>query len=145
MGEYGKQKKWWMHFLDENKARPMEIKRNGGFAFGWKKEQSMEAKRNGGFAFWMKKYQPWKQKRLWIRCWMKERMRNITLDGCHRCTLYRSELCRPVPWWQGYKKPDQVPPGIVPGFIFDTLGYPKDRVPGSDIYVRLSINEIPYS
>jgi len=33
-GEYGKQKKWWIHFLDEKKARPMEIKRNGGFAFG---------------------------------------------------------------------------------------------------------------
>jgi hypothetical protein len=27
--------------------------------------------------------------------------------------------------------------------IFDTLGFPKDRVPGSDIYLRLSETQIP--
>jgi hypothetical protein len=43
MGEYGKQKKWWMRFLDEKKARPMEIKEMVDSLLG-KKEQPMVTK-----------------------------------------------------------------------------------------------------
>jgi hypothetical protein len=35
------------------------------------------------------------------------------------------------------------PSGYLSGFIFDTHGYPKDRVPGSDVHLRLSKNQIP--
>jgi hypothetical protein len=30
---------WWIRFLDEKKARPMEIKEMGGFAFWMKKRR----------------------------------------------------------------------------------------------------------
>jgi hypothetical protein len=50
MGEYGKQKKWWIRFLDEKKrARPMEIKEmmdsllDGKRSNQWKQKEMVDS------------------------------------------------------------------------------------------------------